>query len=71
MLTTLAISGYRTLRNVLLPLQRLNVITGANGSGKTSLFEVLGGRQHAQKGEIYYDFITGATLPVDGGYSIC
>jgi molybdate transport system ATP-binding protein len=37
------------------------VISGPNGSGKTSLLEVLSGRQHAQHGEIIYDFITGAT----------
>jgi molybdate transport system ATP-binding protein len=37
------------------------VISGANGSGKTALLEVLDGRQHAQKGSIEYDFITGAT----------
>ena len=31
MLTTLAISGYRSLRDLVLPLKRLNLITGANG----------------------------------------
>jgi predicted ATPase len=41
MLKTLAISGYRTLRNVLLPLQTLNVITGANGTGKSNLYRSL------------------------------
>ena len=35
------VSGYRSLRNVRLPLQRLNVITGANGSGKSNLYRVL------------------------------
>jgi predicted ATPase len=38
---TLAISGYRSLRNLVLPLARLNVVTGANGSGKSSLYRAL------------------------------
>jgi len=41
MLTTLAISNYRTLREVVLPLGRLNVVTGANGSGKSNLYKAL------------------------------
>jgi len=41
MLNTLAISGYRTLRNVVLPLQRMNVVTGANGTGKSNLYRAL------------------------------
>lgn len=41
MLTTLAISNYRSLREITLPLQRLNVMTGANGSGKSSVYRAL------------------------------
>jgi predicted ATPase len=41
MLSTLAISNYRSLRNLIIPLQRLNVITGANGSGKSNLYRAL------------------------------
>lgn len=41
MLTTLAVSNYRSLRKLVVPLQRLNVITGANGSGKSSLYRAL------------------------------
>src|SRR5207244_5432688 len=41
MRTTLAISNYRSLRSLVVPLQRLNVITGANGSGKSSLYRAL------------------------------
>src|SRR5437899_8931675 len=41
MLTVIAISNYRSLRNLIVPLQRLNVITGANGSGKSSLYRAL------------------------------
>lgn len=41
MLNVLAISNYRSLRNLTVPLQRLNVITGPNGSGKSSLYRAL------------------------------
>ncbi|PYT96429.1 MAG: hypothetical protein DMG36_00475 [Acidobacteria bacterium] len=37
MLTLLAISNYRSLRNPVVPLKALNVITGANGSGISGL----------------------------------
>jgi predicted ATPase len=41
MIETLAISGYRSLRDLVLPLSRLNLVTGANGSGKSSLYRAL------------------------------
>jgi predicted ATPase len=41
MITTLAISGYRSIRDLQLPLGRLNLVTGANGSGKSSLYRAL------------------------------
>ncbi|MGF6771440.1 putative ATPase [Paraburkholderia sp. GAS199] len=41
MLSTLAIAGYRSLRDLIVPLGRLNVITGANGSGKSSVYRAL------------------------------
>lgn len=41
MLTILAISNYRSLRQVIVPLQKLNVITGANGTGKSNLYRAL------------------------------
>jgi predicted ATPase len=41
MIGTLAISGYRSLRDLVLPLDRLNLVTGANGSGKSSLYRAL------------------------------
>ncbi|MFH6786411.1 AAA family ATPase [Methylobacterium sp. MA0201] len=37
----LAISGYRSLRDSVLGLDRLTVVTGANGSGKSSLYRAL------------------------------
>src|SRR5215467_1959431 len=41
MLSLLAISNYRSLRNLVVPLKSLNVVTGANGSGKSSLYRAL------------------------------
>ena len=41
MLTTLAVAGYRSLRDFVVPLDRLNLITGANGSGKSNLYRAL------------------------------
>lgn len=41
MLTTLAIANYRSLRSLVVPLGRLNVVTGANGSGKSNLYRAL------------------------------
>ena len=41
MITKLAISGYRSLRDVRLGLGALNVVTGANGSGKSSLYRAV------------------------------
>ncbi|MTI05653.1 ATP-binding protein [Roseibium denhamense] len=38
MILTLAVSGYRSLRDLILPLDRITVVTGANGSGKSSLY---------------------------------
>ena len=40
-LTTIAIENYRSLRDLRLPLDRINVITGANGTGKSSLYRAL------------------------------
>jgi predicted ATPase len=41
MLKTLAIENYRSLRNVVLSLGDLNVVSGENGSGKSSLYRAL------------------------------
>lgn len=41
MIHTLAIANYRSLRQLVIPLGSLNVITGANGSGKSSLYRAL------------------------------
>ena len=54
MLNTLAISNYRSLRNLLIPLRRLNVITGANGSGKSSVYRALRLLAEAAQGRLVY-----------------
>ena len=41
MMTRLAIAGYRSLRDIRVSLGALNVVTGANGSGKSSLYRAL------------------------------
>jgi predicted ATPase len=40
-LNTLAVENYRSLRRLVLPLRRLNVVTGANGTGKSSVYRAL------------------------------
>ena len=41
MLHTFAVSGYRSLMDNVFCLGQLNVVTGANGSGKSSLYRAL------------------------------
>jgi predicted ATPase len=40
-LSTLAIYNYRSLRDLVIPLERLNVVTGPNGSGKSNIYRAL------------------------------
>jgi predicted ATPase len=40
-LSTLAIAGYRSLRDLVIPLHGLTLVTGPNGSGKSSLYRAL------------------------------
>lgn len=41
MLETLAIENYRSIRSLRVPLAPINVITGANGTGKSNLYRAL------------------------------
>ncbi len=41
MIQTVAVQGYRSLRDLVLPLGQLSLITGANGSGKSSVYRSL------------------------------
>ncbi len=40
-LTKLAIENYRSIRRLVTPLSQLNVVTGSNGTGKSSLYRAL------------------------------
>lgn len=40
-LSTLAVENYRSLRHLVLPLDQVNIVTGANGTGKSSLYRAL------------------------------
>lgn len=52
MLRTVAVRGYRSLRDVTLPLARLTIVTGANGSGKSSLYRALRLLADCGRGEV-------------------
>ncbi|MBX2823839.1 MAG: AAA family ATPase [Gammaproteobacteria bacterium] len=41
MINTLAIANYRSLLRLVLPLEQLTIITGANGTGKSNLYRAL------------------------------
>ncbi|WP_395167104.1 AAA family ATPase [Francisella salimarina] len=41
MIKTLAVNNYRSLLNLVIPLSQLNIITGANASGKSNLYKAL------------------------------
>jgi len=51
-LQTVAIRGYRSLREVIVPLGRLSIVTGANGAGKSSLYRALRLLADCGRGEV-------------------
>lgn len=61
MILTIAVSGYRSLRDVILPLGRLNIVTGANGAGKSSLYRAIRLLSEVAQGEAI------ASLAREGG----
>jgi predicted ATPase len=52
MLSTVAVRGYRSLRDIVLPLGQLTVVTGANGSGKSSVYRALRLLADCGRGEV-------------------
>lgn len=56
MLQAVAVRGYRSLREIVLPLRRLTVVTGANGTGKSSLYRALRLLADCGRGEVVASF---------------
>jgi predicted ATPase len=52
MLSAIAVRGYRSLRELVLPLEELTVVTGANGSGKSSVYRALRLLADCGRGEV-------------------
>ena len=52
MLHTVAISGYRSLKDMVLCLGQMNLITGPNGSGKSSIYRTLRMLAEAAEGRL-------------------
>lgn len=63
MLTRLAVAGYRSLRDLVLELAQLNVVSGTNGSGKSSLYRSLRLLAEIAQGRLV------GSLATDGGLS--
>ncbi|MGV3481032.1 MAG: AAA family ATPase [Sphingobium sp.] len=63
MITRLAVAGYRSLRDIVLEMGQLTLITGANGSGKSSLYRALRLLAETAQGRLI------ATLAAEGGLS--
>lgn len=61
MIHTLAIANYRSLRDLVIGLSELNVITGHNGSGKSNLYRALRLLTSTARGEVV------STLAREGG----
>jgi predicted ATPase len=49
-ISTLAVYNYRSLRDLVVPLGRLNLITGPNGSGKSNVYRALRLLAHVAQG---------------------
>ena len=52
MIEVLSVRNYRSLLDIKLPLGGLNVITGANGSGKSNLYRALRLLSHTATGDV-------------------
>src|SRR5918912_4420573 len=63
MLRELRVSGYRSLRQVSLELSPLTVVVGANGSGKTNLYQSLQLLASAAQGTLAQSLAAQGGLP--------
>ncbi len=61
MITTFAVSGYRSLHDLIMPMSPLTVITGENGSGKSNLYAALRLLSDISRGQM------GNALAMQGG----
>ncbi len=52
MIESFAVSNYRSLRSIVAPLSKLNVVTGANGTGKSNLYKALNLLAEASSGRM-------------------
>lgn len=62
-LQTLAVANYRSIRSLVMPLGPLNLITGANGSGKSNLYRALRLLAEAAQGGIVSSLAREGGLP--------
>ena len=51
---TLSIQGYRSIQNMRLRMDNINVIVGANGCGKSNLYKVIPPRKNGHLAKRYY-----------------
>ncbi len=63
MLQCLFIENYRSLRSVLIELDQLTVVTGANGSGKSNLYQALALVQAAAEGRFKQALLEQGGMP--------
>lgn len=63
MLKTLAVANYRSLRELIVPLDRLTLVTGPNGSGKSNLYRALRLLAAAGRGDLVAQLAREGGLP--------
>ncbi|MDH7798134.1 MULTISPECIES: AAA family ATPase [unclassified Beijerinckia] len=63
MIHSLAISGYRSIRDLVLPLARLTIVTGRNGTGKSSFYRALRLLAEVAQGRVITSLATEGGLP--------
>ena len=62
-LTELRVSGYRSIRDVRLPLGRVNVLVGPNGCGKSNLYQAVVLLAAAARGELARTIVEEGGMP--------
>ncbi len=62
MISTVAVQGYRSLRDIALALDRVTLVTGANGSGKSNIYRALRLLADVAQGRLHF------SLAREGGF---